>query len=356
MNEAIMICMSFGAVLGGLDRMLGNRFGLGVKFEEGFQLLGSIGLSMAGILCLAPVLAQLLENSVSPVLRHWGIDPGMLGGLLAIDMGGYPLAMELAANEAVGKFAGILVSATFGCTIVFTIPVGMGAIPEADKPCFAKGLMWGLISLPGALLLGGVLSGLAMGTVLMQSLPILAISALLLVGILKWQEQLVQLFAAFAKGIQWITTFGLTIAAVEYMTGFILLPGLSPLSEAMEVVCGIAIVMLGSLPLAEVLKRLLHKPFQRVSRATGMNAASTLGLLVGAVSVTPALVMMKDMDDRGKVVNAAFLVCGASSFAAHLGYTVSAAPEMTAALLAAKLLGGVLGAAIALAATKSGTK
>ena len=45
MNTVIMWLMAFGAVLGGLDRILGNRFGLGKRFEEGFELLGATALS-----------------------------------------------------------------------------------------------------------------------------------------------------------------------------------------------------------------------------------------------------------------------------------------------------------------------
>ena len=62
--------------------------------------------------------------------------------------------------------------------------------------------------------------------------------------------------------------------------------------------------------------------------------------------------MIPRMDNRGKVINGAFVVCGASAFAAHLGFTVSIQPDMAAALLTAKLLGGVLGAVTALLATR----
>ena len=58
----------------------------------------------------------------------------------------------------------------------------------------------------------------------------------------------------------------------------------------------------------------------------GMNAAGMTGLLVGAVSAIPALSMYKEMDERGKVVNAAFLVSAASMLAAHMGFTLSMEP------------------------------
>lgn len=88
--------MAAGAIVGGFDRIRGNCWGYGAKFEEGFQLLGSTALSMAGMICLAPVLADILGKAVIPFYRMIGVDPGMFGSLLAIDMGGYQLAKELA--------------------------------------------------------------------------------------------------------------------------------------------------------------------------------------------------------------------------------------------------------------------
>ena len=75
-------------------------------------------------------------------------------------------------------------------------------------------------------------------------------------------------------------------------------------------------------------------------------------MLVGLVSVVPALAMFPRMDRRGKVVNGAFLVCGASCFAAHLGFAVGVEPDLVGPLLTAKLLGGLVGALVALGTTK----
>ena len=59
-NEIIMCFMAAGAAIGGIDRILGNKFGYGEKFENGFRMLGPVGLSMAGIICMAPVLSSVL--------------------------------------------------------------------------------------------------------------------------------------------------------------------------------------------------------------------------------------------------------------------------------------------------------
>lgn len=98
MENVILWILAAGAVLGGIDLIFGNRFGLGERFEEGFKLLGPTALSMAGILCLAPLISLGLEHTVASLYRAVGLDPAMLGGILAIDMGGYQMAKSLAEN------------------------------------------------------------------------------------------------------------------------------------------------------------------------------------------------------------------------------------------------------------------
>jgi ethanolamine transporter len=352
MNEIILYCMAFGALIGGIDHILGNRFGYGARFEEAFRLLGSIGLSMAGIICLAPLMSAGLGKIVVPLFRLFGFDPGMFGSILAIDMGGYQMAMDLAADPQIGRFAGIIVSAIFGCTIVFTIPVGMGALGEADRPYFIKGILLGLSSMPIGILAGGLVCGLTLKALLWHCLPVFLVSAGLFAGLLKQPEGMTRGFRKFAAGIQKLSIFGLMAGAIQYMTGRTLLPGMIPLEEAMEVVCSIAIVMLGSMPLAQLLQLLLKRPFCWIGRYTGLNQDSTTGILIGAVSVVPALAMVPRMDNRGKVVIGAFVVCGASTFAAHLGFVLSTEPQLATALVTAKLLGGLAGIVIALVVTK----
>ena len=59
------------------------------------------------------------------------------------------------------------------------------------------------------------------------------------------------------------------------------------------------------------------------------------------ISVIPALSMYSDMDEKGKVANAAFLVSAASLLAAHMGFTISMEPELLGALIGGKLSGGI---------------
>ena len=250
-----MWVMACGAVLGGLDRIQGNRFGLGKRFEEGFELLGATALSMAGIICLVPLLTLSLEKTIVPFWKLLGLDPAMLGGIIAIDMGGFQLAGELAADPKVASYAGILVAAILGCTVTFTIPVGMGMVPEKDRPLFARGILFGLILLPVSLFLGGLLTGLTPLNTIRQSLPVFLACLALAIGIAKWPDQLVGGFLHFSNAIRLISTLGLIFGAFAYMTGVSLPFPMTPLEEAMKTVSSIGIVMLGSLPMAELLQR-----------------------------------------------------------------------------------------------------
>lgn len=347
-----MWIMACGALMGGIDRILGNRFGLGKKFEEGFHLLGPTALSMAGILCLVPLLTRLLGGPVSALCKPLGIDPAMLGGLLAVDMGGYQLARELAIDPRTGNFAGITVAAILGCTITFTIPIGMGMLKTDERTDFAKGILFGLIAIPAALIVGGILCGMSLSATLHQSLPVFILSALVLLGIWKKTAQMIRGFSIVAKGISILTTLGLMLGAFEYMTGTAILPGLAPIEEAMAVVASIGVVMLGSLPVTELLQRVLQKPLNWLGRKTGMNNTSVAGLLIGMVSVLPAIALIKDMDKRGRIVNAAFMVCAASALAAQLGFVAGVDASLLPVLLASKFTGGICGVLIALFATR----
>ena len=61
---------------------------------------------------------------------------------------------------------------------------------------------------------------------------------------------------------------------------------------------------------------------------------------------------MKDMDDRGKVLNVAFAVSAAFVFGDHLGFTAGFAPELLVPVLAAKLTAGVSAVAVAMGLTR----
>lgn len=129
LNEIIMFIMVGFAILGAFDKIIGNRFGLGKKFEEGLMAIAPLTLSMVGIIVVAPVIAHILKPIVIPLFDLIGADPAMLSGaVLANDMGGAVLAQELAYSDDAANFAGLIVGSMLGVTIVFTIPVSLRVV------------------------------------------------------------------------------------------------------------------------------------------------------------------------------------------------------------------------------------
>ncbi|MGM9942247.1 MAG: ethanolamine utilization protein EutH [Bulleidia sp.] len=352
-NQILMTVIGVGALLGGLDKIFHNRFHLGEKFDEGFQLLGPMALSMSGIIVLTPLLSKAMSLFIRPLFTSLGIDPAMAGCILAIDMGGYSLSMDLAVDPLIGAFSGIIASAMFGCTLVFTIPVGMSVLEQDDRPLFLKGILAGLICLPIGLIVGGCAMGIPLPVVFFQSIPVFLLSLFLLGGLVKFPQKTVHGFSLFARLIQIMAVAGLSLSAFQHISGIVLIDSLTPLPEAMEVVCSIGIVMLGSLPIAELLRRALSVPFAWIGRKTGLNDSSTTGLIVGSITVMPALVMVKDMDRRGKVLCGAFLVCGASAIGAHMGFAAGTQPQLIMPLLAGKATGALCAMILAMYMTKS---
>lgn len=352
MDRIIMWILAFGALAGGMDCIFGNRFGLGKKFEEGFRFLGPTALSMTGILCLVPLITRLLSGIVSALCTPLGIDPAMAGGLLAVDMGGYQLARELALDMRMGNFSGIIVASTLGCTITFTVPVGMGMLGNDARSDFARGILFGLISLPVSLLTGGILCGLTLGETLHQSLPVLFFSILILLGLWKKTALMIRGFSIAARAISILSYIGLMLGAFKFMTGADILPGLAPIEDAMAVVSSIGVVLLGSLPASELLQRALKRPLARLGQKLGLNNSSMAALLIGSVSALPAFALAKEMDKRGRIVVSAFLVCASAALAAHLGFIAGVDPEMLIPLLASKFAGGISAAIIAVCATR----
>jgi ethanolamine transporter EutH len=152
-HEVIIWVMAAFAALGALDRIFGNKIGIGKEFEEGIAAMGGLALAMLGIISLAPALAKALQGVVVPVYSALGADPAMFAGsILACDMGGGALAQAMAQSPQAAALGGVLAGSMLGATVVFTIPVAMGILKEEDRPAMAKGILCGIITIPLGLL------------------------------------------------------------------------------------------------------------------------------------------------------------------------------------------------------------
>ena len=355
-HEMLIAVMAAFAVLGAVDRIIGNRFGLGQEFENGILAMGSMGLAMIGIISLSPVLAGLLRPVVVPVYEFLGADPAMFAGtLLACDMGGGPLARELSADSQAALLGGVITGSMMGATIVFTIPVAMGIVEAEDRPALAKGILAGIVTIPVGILVGGLVAGFPALMVARNLIPIVIIAALIAVGLWKAEKTMVRGFELFGKGVVAVITVGLAAIIVEALTGFVVIEGLAPIEEGFATVGNIAIVLAGAFPLVYAITRLLRQPLLKLGRTLGVNDVAAAGLVTTLANSIATFSMVKDMDRRGKVVNTAFAVSAAFVFGDHLGFTAGFAPEMLPAVILGKLAGGVAAVAVALLLTRKET-
>ena len=353
MHEMLIAAMAAFAVLGAVDRIAGNRFGLGKEFEEGILAMGSLAMAMLGIITLAPVLAALLRPVVVPVFSFLGADPAMFAGtILACDMGGGALAQQLTADSQAAVLGGVICGSMLGATIVFTIPVALGILDESDRPAMAKGILCGIVTIPVGILAGGLVAGFPVVMVLRNLVPIVLIAALIALGLWKAEKAMIRGFAVFGKGVVAMITAGLALAIVEALTGFAILPGMAPIEDGFHTVGEIAIVLAGAFPLVFVLTRLLQKPLGKLGGRLGINDKAAAGLVASLANSIATFGMVREMDYRGKVVNIAFAVSAAFVFGDHLGFAAGFAPEALPAMIAGKLAGGISAVAVALWLTK----
>ena len=352
-HEILIAIMAVFAILGALDRIFGNKFGLGQEFENGILAMGSLAMAMIGIICLAPVLANILKPVVVPVYNFLGADGAMFAGtILACDMGGGALAKELTSEAQAALLGGVITGSMLGATVVFTIPVAMGILQESDRPFLAKGILCGVVTVPIGVLVGGLVAGFPLLMVLRNLIPIVLIALIIALGLWKFEKGMIKGFGLFGKGIIALITVGLVCAIVEALTGFVIIPGLAPISEGFETVGAIAIVLAGAFPLVYAITKLLKKPLLKLGKVLGVNDTAAAGLIASLANSIATFDMMKNMDRRGKVVNVAFAVSAAFVFGDHMGFTAGFAPEMLPAVIVGKLAGGVSAVAVALLLTR----
>ena len=347
-DQMILWVVAVGAIVGGADKLLGNKFGLGEKFDDGFQAMGALAASVAGVVVLAPVLADLLAPVLIPVFGLVGADPAMFASLIANDMGGYSLAVSLAVNGQAGLMAGLITASMLGCTLVFSIPVGLGLIEEEDRPYFAQGLLLGLITVPIGSIVGGLAAGFDSGMVLRNNIPIAVFALLLALGLKFFPQAMTKGAIGFGKVITWIAIIGAVIGTFTYLTGITVLPNAAGIMDGLDIVCAVTVVLIGIFPALELIIRLLRRALGAVGNLMGIDAVSTGGLIFTLANSVPVYSLMKDMNKKGKIINVAWLVPATAALGDHLGFTAGVDPSMITPMIIGKLSAGVCALVIAL--------
>lgn len=70
-----------------------------------------------------------------------------------------------------------------------------------------------------------------------------------------------------------------------------------------------------------IITKIWKKSLARVGIFLGINDVATIGMIASLANSIPMFGMIKDMDNKGKILNVAFAVSAAFVFGDHLGFT-----------------------------------
>jgi len=342
LSNILNIVVAVFALLGCIDRMLNNRFGLGEEFERGFHLFGSLALSMIGMIVMVPLLSELMQPLLNFLHDMLGMEPSILPtSLIANDMGGAAMAVQVAADPELGMFNGLVVSCMMGGTIAFTIPVSLTAVRKEQHRELLLGMLCGIVTIPVGCLVGGLLAAIPLGKLLSNLLPLIIFSIAIAAGLACCPDICARIFGMLGVLIKGLITLGLALSILRYLTGVEIIPGLTSLEEAAAISLSCSIFLTGVLPMLSLLSRAIARPMSALSHRLRVNKQSVMGFVATLASSVTTFAMMEKMDKKGVLLNSAFAISAAFAFADHLAFTMAFNSVYVGPVVLAKLVGGM---------------
>ena len=342
MNPITIVMVAF-SMLAAIDRIFGGKLGMGKEFERGIMMMGNVCLSMIGMIVISPFIADILDPVFSFVWDKLNIDPSVIPAILfANDMGGAPLAKEIAQNADIGMFNALVVSAMMGATVSFTIPVALGMVDKEQHKELLLGLLCGIVTIPLGCFVSGLILKLPLGALLIDLLPLVIFSVVIAVGLIICPNLCVKIFSLFGTFIKILITVGLALGILKYLLGIEIIKGLERFEAGGLICLNACAVMTGAFPLMYVLGKALKKPMRKLGAGMNVNETSVMGLLSSLATSMTTFGMMKDMDKKGVLLNSAFAVSGAFTFAGHLAFTMAFDANYIFPVIIGKLVAGVL--------------
>jgi len=343
MMSYLTIIILIFSILATIDRMFGSRLGLGKEFDKAFMLLGTMALSMIGMIVVSPVIAQVMKPVSEFFSAALHIDASIIpASLFANDMGGAPLAVEMASDEKIGLYNALVVSSMMGCTISFTIPFSLGLVHKTQHRELLLGLLCGIVTIPVGCFVAGLVCKISISTLLLLLMPIIIFSALVAFGIIRFPDFCIKIFKWFGVFITTLITFGLALGIIKFLTGFEVIKGIGTIEDGASICVNAAVVLSGAFPLMYVLSKALTKPLGVVARKIGVNEHSVIGIISCLATNATNFGMMDKMDKKGAVLNSAFAVSGAFVFGGHLAFTMAFDSTYVFPMIVGKLVAGIL--------------
>lgn len=371
----IMAC----AFIGALASVFDENSHLGNEFLNGINSIGPIFLPVAGIMASAPYLTAFVTNVLSPWYELIGADPSMAATtLIAIDMGGYQLAHDLAQSKESWMMASVT-GYMAGASLVFSIPVALKMLNKEDHKYLAMGVMAGFLAIPIGVFASGLsiifsdpyirsavaTTGgadyqlqLTLSEVLLNLVPLALICILIALGLYRNPNLMISGFIWLGRLMESALKLVFVCCVIEYFTGVFstllgswgfepIIADESDINRALEVAGYIGIMLCGAFPMVYLIKTYLSKLLSVIGVKFNLSVSATTGILAASANVLALFAMVGQMKPEDKVKTIAYAVCCAFLLGDHLAFSANFQPSMILPVMIGKLCGGVLAVIIA---------
>ena len=371
----IMAC----AFIGALASVFDENSHLGNEFLNGINSIGPIFLPVAGIMASAPYLTAFVTNVLSPWYELIGADPSMAATtLIAIDMGGYQLAHDLAQSKESWMMASIT-GYMSGASLVFSIPVALKMLNKEDHQYLAMGVMAGFLAIPVGVFVSCIsiilsdpyirssvtTTGLAdyqlhllLSEALLNLVPLAFICLMIVFGLYKIPNLMISGFIRLGRLMESALKLVFVCCVIEYFTGVFssifgqwgfdpIIADEEDINRALEVAGYIGIMLCGAFPMVYLIKTHLSKILSVIGEKFHLSTAATTGILAASANVLALFAMVGQMKPEDKVKTIAYAVCCAFLLGDHLAFSANFQPSMILPVMLGKLSGGILAVIIA---------
>lgn len=341
MSVLTIIILIF-SVLGAVDKLLGNKFGIGEEFEKGFKLFVPMVFSMLGILVVAPAIGVWLSPFFDWFYSVFKIDPSIIpASLFANDMGGMTLAESICKDENIGNFNAFVVSSMMGCVVSFTIPFSISVVKKEQHKDMFFGILCGIITIPIGCFVAGLVCKIKVLDLIISLLPLIIFSIILGVLLIFVRDICIKIFVCFGHVLRWIAMIGLVLSIFTFLTKIEVCKHFDSFENAAFICANACVTLSGALPLMLVISKLLNKPLEKFGTKIGVDSFSAFSLLSTLVTNATTLSSMEKMNKKGVVLNSAFAVSAAFTFGGHLALTMAFNPNYVLPMIIGKVVAGI---------------
>lgn len=351
MNLPIFILLFF-ALLGAVDKLLDNRFGLAEEFDKGLTMMGSLALSMGGVYCFSIMLGEILSVKMAGV--SFPFDPSLLiSSVLAPDMGAYSISAQLVRNPSILLFSGVVLSSTLGTTISFALPIALSSTNRESTANLMGGMVYGITMIPLALIVCGLSARIPLPLFLRNFFPIVCLCGFLCLAIFKAKNITTKVFLLIGNLIRWLSILLFLLIIWQVFAGNVEFVRFELIQEIFVIVFKITIITCGSFILSKLVLKYFMRYIMGLAGVLRINEFAVVGLILSLVTSVSMFSVFDKMDRRGQIINAAFSVSAAFVFGGQLAFISTVEPNSIAPYILSKLAGGIAALLIASYASRN---